>query len=134
MKDNTNKLMTAVLVGIATIVVFSLAVFLGGKNAEGHSGFKIIANSGFWYIAELILFSAIAGGAVVLGIRQYRLKQDGKVLIPYILAFMLFISIAFGKACTDKSNDGVTSPGGRPGSAAPFDSTRVAAEDLLPKK
>jgi hypothetical protein len=131
-KDNTNQIMTAVTIGVAAIIVFALVVFLGGKNEEGHSGFQIVANSGFWYIFEMIIFSAIAGGAVVLGLRKYKDKQDGKVLIPYILGFILFVSIAFGKACTDKSNDGVTSPGGRPGGPAPIDSTRIPAEDLIP--
>jgi hypothetical protein len=51
------------------------------------------------------------------------------VLIPIIV----LIAVAWGKACNDKTNDGVTAGKGRP-VPAKVDSTRVPAEDLLPKK
>lgn len=122
-----------VVAGCAVFIIVALVTFLG-KGGTTVSGWQIIANQTFGEWFWMLFASAIAGVVVWAYIKFYKKTQDSKGIVPFAIAFMLFISIAFGKACTDKANEGVTSGKGRPGGAAQVDSTRIPAEDLIPKK
>jgi len=122
-----------VVAGIFVIIVISIIAFLS-KGGTTVSGWEILTNQTFGEWFWMIFASAVAGGVVWAYIKFYKKTQDSKGIVPFAIAFMLFVAIAFGKACTDKANEGVTSGKGRPGGEAPIDSTRIPAEDLIPKK
>ncbi len=129
----TDWFLIAVAVGLMLIV--GVIEFLG-KHGTITSGFEILmnqtANEWFW----MIFGSVFCGGLVYAFYKYYQKQQDvpGNMVRSFAAAFMIFAGIAFGKACTDKANEGVTSGNGRPGGPAPVEDNRVPAEDLLPKK
>lgn len=125
--------MLPVVIFLAVILIIAMIAFLG-RGGTVVSGWEILKNqtTGEWL--RMIGFSVIAGVVVWAYIRFYKKTQDGKGIFPFAIAFMVFVAIAFGKGCTDKANEGVTSGKGRPGGPAPVDTTRVPAEDLIPKK
>jgi hypothetical protein len=112
-KDNTDFLMNIVYVGILAFIIIAIIAF-AGKDAEGHGGFQIIFNQGPLYIASMIFFALVAAGAAVFGISRYRKTQKTNSLVAPGIIMVIFLAIAFGKGCTDKANDGVTGPKGRP--------------------
>lgn len=122
-----------VAVAITVFLIVAAIDFFFTKTG-GVNGWQIVfnqtANEWFW----MIFFSALAGGVVWGYTKFYNKKQDTKGYRPFAWAFIIFVSIAFGKGCTDKANGGVTSGNGRPGGPAPTEDNRVPAEDLLPKK
>jgi len=125
--------MNAVIILVSLFIVIATIVYLSNSDG-GSSGWQIVmnqtGNEWFWMI-----FASIVSGVVVWAYTKfYKKTQDTKSIVPFAVAFALFFSIAFGKGCTDKANGGVTSGKGRPGGAAKVDSSRVPAEDLLPKK
>lgn len=124
--------MLYVAIGITVIIIIALIAFLG-KGGTAVSGWQIITNQTFGEWFWMLFASAVAGAVVWAYIKFYKRTQDAKGMVPFVIALMLFIAIAFGKGCTDKANEGVTSGNGRPGGAAQVDSTRVPAEDLIPK-
>lgn len=107
MKDNTSLLMKIVIGFIGAVAVFALVTFLAGGGAQvlGHEG------AGFWI--SLVLFVAFAVLAGWLGYRRYTRTQDGIDTVPYLIVVAILLGIAFGKGCTDKANDGVTTAKGR---------------------
>lgn len=111
-----DKTMGRIVLGVAAaFVLFALLVFGFGKNDYGHTGFQIIFSQGTWYVITMLLFFALAVAAAYGAFRVYNREQD-LTLGVYALAVVaiVFLSIAFGKGCTDKDNDGVTGPRGRP--------------------
>lgn len=132
-KDSTDKLWGLVTLAIVVLfLIVGVSAFMGSDEG-GISGWQTLKQegSGFW-ISSIIL-SALSGVALFFGIKVYDKNRDVKMLKPFLLAIVVFMSIAFGKGCTDKANDGVTTEKGRPVKILP-DSNRIPAEDLLPKK
>lgn len=123
-----------VALGVAIVVAIAIPVFLG-RGGTVISGWQVLMNqsAGEWF--RMILFSLLAGVVIFFWIRYHRKTQDGRNYRAFLWSAVIFISIAFGKACTDKANEGVTSANGRPKPATtiPYED-RVPAKDLLPKK
>jgi hypothetical protein len=124
--------MLAVVAACLAFVVISVIAFLG-RGGTTVSGWEILFNqtAGEWF--RMLFFSAAAGIVVWAYIQFYKKTQDTKGLVPFAVAFFIFLAIAFGKIATDKANEGVTSGNGRPGGPAQVEDNRVPAEDLLPK-
>ena len=110
--------MLYVVAGLAVIIIVAIIAFLG-KGGTEVSGWQIITNQTFGEWFWMLFASAIAGVIVWAYIKYYKKTQDAKGMVPFIVAFMLFVAIAFGKGCTDKANEGVTSGNGRPDTAQP---------------
>lgn len=128
-----NKVMTAVILGVLLILGISANEFLFTKDCpDCITGWQTLGNQGGGFWLGAILGSAAA--AVLTYFLVKKVSKEGGVGVSYswIIAIVAFISIAFGKACTDKANDGVTSKGGRE-IPVQVDSTRVPAEDLIKK-
>lgn len=124
-----------ILIWIGICLVISVLVFTINKDG-GASGWAILMNQtgGEW--VRMIFCSLMVGVVAYAMLRYYNKNQDmpGNTVKAFVAAIMIFMGIAFGKACTDKTNGGVTGGNGRPGGAAQVDSTRIPAEDLIPKK
>lgn len=125
--------MLGVVIGITVVLIIAMVAFLG-KGGTEVSGWEILMNQTFNEWFWMVLASVIAGLIVYAYIRYYRKTQDTKGITAFAAGFMIFVAIAFGKGCTDKANEGVTSGKGRPGKTKPADENRIPAEDLLPKK
>lgn len=111
------------------ILGISAVEFLSGQG--GTSGWSILAQQK-WYEWLWMIVGTVGAVAVVLGfLRYYNKTQDVKGIKVFAIAIGVFLGIAFGKACTDKTNGGVTSASGRVGGPAKVDSTREAAEDII---
>lgn len=107
MKDNTSLLMKIAAGFIVAVLVFALITFLASGGAE------VLGNEGAGFWIGLILFVAFALFVAYLGYRRYTKSQEGTDTIPYLIIVAIFLGIAFGKGCTDKANDGVTTSQGR---------------------
>lgn len=104
-KENDLWWVPLMLIGF---IVIALIAFLG-KGGSAVSGWQIVFNQTFGEWFRMVFFSALAGGIVWLYIKFYNRTQDTKGSFVFAVALLVFVSIAFGKACTDKANDGVTS-------------------------
>lgn len=112
---NEDKKLNYILIGFVTVaLIIAFLVFGFGKNDEGHTGFQVIFHQGAWYITTMVFFALIGAGGLYFAYKIYDTTQEmGKSIIALIVGLVFFV-IAFGKGCTDKANDGVTGPGGRP--------------------
>lgn len=132
-KDSTDKLWGLVTLAIVVLfLIIGISSFMGSDEG-GISGWQTLKQEGAGFWVSSIILSALSGIALFFGIKVYDKNRDVKMLKPFLLAIVVFMSIAFGKGCTDKANDGVTTAKGRPVKILP-DSNRIPAEDLLPKK
>ena len=132
-RDSTDKKWAIPVIGIVLLFIIIALVSFFGKDEGGISGLQALQQEGtsFWIWA--IVLSALSGIVGFFGLKAYDKEKDVKIMKPFALAIVIFLSIAFGKGCTDKANDGVTTEKGRPVKILP-DSNRIPAEDLLPKK
>lgn len=126
---------TSFLIGAAAILLFGVVYFLFSKNnaANPHSvtGWEVIRNQNFSFWLWAIVFTALAA-AVIYFLNRYLINGgDSKPFGNWWIVIAIFLSIAWGKACTDKANDGVTAPGYTP--IEKTDDGRVPAEELLKK-
>lgn len=104
-----------ICLGVLAVILIIAAFAFFGKNSHDDptTGAQVIAHEGggFWLGVVVCIIGAAA--AIFLGIKRYNKTQDGNSLTPWIAAALLFIGIAFGKGCTDKANQGVTTKYGR---------------------
>ena len=131
-KIKSNDTLQVVLF-VSVIILIAIPVFLG-RGGTVISGWKTLMNQTGSEWLRMIIFSLCAVAVIYVWIRYYKKKQDGTGYRAFLWGAVIFIAIAFGKACTDKANEGVTSGNGRPGGIPAADDTRIPAEDLLPKK
>src|SRR5690242_6917159 len=98
---------------VVTFFIIAVSAFLG-KDEGGISGWQALGqqSAGFWVLASLL--SLGAGVIVHFATKAIKKGSDSRITIPAFIVIGVFLSIAFGRACTDKANDGVTSPKGRP--------------------
>lgn len=127
-----NKFMFGVLSAIVIMVGIAIYTFLFTKeDDEGAiTGLQALQQQTgeFWVWAiGLTVLSAVGMYFIV----KYIKSMGGYGVSPSIfIPIIIFIAIAWGKACTDKVNDGVTAGKGRP-VPAKIDSTRMSAEDII---
>ena len=114
-KENT--VMFAVIVGLLVILGIATNEFLFVAVEGGISG----------------IASILSGIGTYFLVKALKKSQGYGVGYGVLVAILLPLCIALGKGCENKTDGGVTSPGGRPEKVA-VDTTRAAAEDLLPKK
>lgn len=131
---NKNKWTTVLIAFAVVILLISLREFLFTRDCpDCISGWETLGQQtgGFWLGAVL---SSLAIAAIVHFLVK-KLKVSGGVGVGYgsLIAIAVLLSIAWGKGCTDKANDGVTSGKGRVNKVQ-ADPSRVPAEDLLQKK
>lgn len=133
MKDNV--LMKIVALAVLVMITVALFVFLFTKGVhEGAiTGFQALDQQGTDFWIGAILFSVGAGVITYFALRKSKNLGGFGLSLKWLIPVIVFVGIAWGKGCTDKDNDGVTAAGGRP-IPAKIDSTRIPAEDLLPKK
>lgn len=128
-----NKTTAAMIAVVSVILLISGYTFFFDSDEGGITGWETLKQEGpnFWFG---VLFGSV-GAAVVLHYLVKKVTKSGGVGVGYgsLIAVAIFLSIAFGKGCTDKANDGVTTEKGRP-VPVKQDSSRVPAEELLPKK
>lgn len=134
MKDNDSKWKWLTLATLVLLIVVGLSYFLFTKDSHegaitGWQAFQQM-DASFWGWA--IGLTALAGASFFLFAKIYDKVKDLGATRWMLIVGLIFLSIAWGKGCDVKSNDGVTSPKGRP-TPTQIDTTRVAAEDLLPK-
>jgi hypothetical protein len=119
---------------LAVMLIIAACEFLFVKGNNQYTGWQILGMQGanFWITA--VVCSVLAG--LVAGYVVKKIKADDgdsrTTFVPGFIVIAAFLGIAFGKGCTDKANDGVGTEKGRPTQV--IDSTRVPAEDLIPKK
>lgn len=121
------------IIGITLIVVAGLIEFLFNKGNNLFTGWQILKNQTFGEWFRMFFFTILAAGTFYAFLKYYKKEQDTRGIKVFVFALMAFVAIAFGKACTDKANDGVTSGKGRPVKVEQKDDGRVPAEDLLKK-
>jgi hypothetical protein len=109
-----NKEAKILALALSLMLLIAAGIFLFTPNEYGHTGAQIIFSQGFWYLFWMGVFVLIALIAVVAAVRIYRKTGNANKLGLPIFIAIVFLGIAFGKGCTDKANDGVTSPAGRP--------------------
>ena len=130
---NENK-WTAVLIAFVIVILgISLYEFLFTRDCkECISGCETLKQQtgGFW-IGAVLSSLGIAG---IVHFLVKKLRASGGIGVGYgsLVAIAVLLSVAWGKGCTDKANDGVTSGKGR-NNPVQVDSSRVPAEDLLKK-
>lgn len=128
-----NKATAGMIALVAGILLVSGYTFFFDSDEGGVTGWETIKQEGpnFWFG---VLFGSV-GAAVVIHYLVKKLTKSGGVGVGYgsLIAVAVFLSVAFGKGCTDKANNAVTTEKGRP-NPVQVDSSRVPAEDLLPKK
>lgn len=128
-----NKLTAAMIAVVTVILLISGYTFFFDSDEGGITGWETLRQEGpnFWFG---VIFGSV-GAAIVIRYVINRVTKSGGVGVGYsaLIAAVIFLSIAFGKGCTDKANDGVTTEKGRP-VPVKQDSSRVPAEELLPKK
>lgn len=113
MKDDS-KLGIGVLSGVALMIIVGVSVFLFGENDQGNTGWEIISHQGGWYLSTMGLFAGAGLAMLYYGYKAYQKSQEAKSMIGPIIICFVFWCLTFGKGCTDKANDGVTGPKGRP--------------------
>lgn len=123
--------------GIITAFIVGLMLFIAGRTFLGRdcstciSGWETLKQEGpnFWGTAILgSVLAAVAGAAFFY---FYKKIKEFKPVKPLLIALIAFIAIAWGKGCTDKANNAVTTEKGRIGGPAPIDTTRMSAEDII---
>jgi uncharacterized membrane-anchored protein YitT (DUF2179 family) len=134
MKESNKFMGWAVIILGAAILAISFYTFLFTKETyEGAiTGLQALQQqtTEFWIWA--IILSALSGVGVFFIAKKVKSLGGHGVPLSVFIPIIIFLTIAWGKGCTDKQNDGVTAGKGRP-VPAKIDSTRIPAEDLLPK-
>lgn len=123
--------------GIITLIIVALMLVIAGVSFLGRdcdtciSGWETLKQEGpnFWWSAAI--FSALAAAATWAFIFFYKKIREFKPVKPLLIAVIVFLAVAWGKGCTDKANNAVTTEKGRVGGPAPVDSTRMSAEDII---
>lgn len=130
---NENKLMTVVILLIIGIFAIAVNEFLFTKDCqECLTGWTVLKQEGWNFWGWALGLSALSGVATYFIVKK--VKGDGGYgSISMLIPVLILLSIAFGKGCTDKANNGVTTEKGNP-NPQKADSLRIPAEDLLPKK
>lgn len=132
MKKNTDKTIIALIIFVSAVLIISLSVFLFQKDcAECYTGWQILGMQGLNFWGSAIFFTALAGGFTFFVVKKVINAGGVGVSLNWVIPIVVFISIAFGKACTDKANNGVTSEKFKP--TGPVDDGRESAEDQLKK-
>lgn len=134
MKEKNGLIGWGVAILVAVILIISLYTFLFTKESyEGAiTGIQALQQqtAEFWIWA--ILLSALSAVGVFFIIKKVKQLGGYGLSLNVFIPIFIFIAIAWGKACTDKANDGVTSGKGRP-VPVKVDDRRIPAEELLPK-
>lgn len=130
-KENT--VMFAVIVGLLVILGIATNEFLFVADEGGISGIEALKQSGKGFWIGLGIASILSGIGTYFLVKALKKSQGYGVGYGVLVAILLPLCIALGKGCENKTDGGVTSPNGRPEKVA-IDTTRAAAEDLLPKK
>lgn len=124
---------TALLIGAGIILLVAVCVFLFTKdnaaNPYSVTGLEVLGNQNFSFWLFAIIFTVLAG-VVIWVLNRYLINGgDSKPFGNWWILIAVFLSIAWGKACTDKANDGVTAPGHTP--TEKVEDGRLPAEDLI---
>lgn len=127
--------------GTAFAIVAAAILFIGGgiflftkndsKNPDSVTGLQVLGqqNFSFWLWAIVITAAIVVG---IIAINKYLIKGgDSKAFGNWWIVMAIFIGVAWGKGCTDKANEGVTSPGHKV--EKPVDDGREAAEEMIKK-
>ena len=115
---------------ILTIILIGIGTFLGRDCPECISGWETLKQEGpnFWWSA--FAFSILGGASFWAFMHFYKKILDYGPVKPLLITCIIFLAIAWGKGCTDKANEAVTTEKGRPDKYKPkIDSTRIPAED-----
>ena len=130
-KDKPTAIM---VIAVGVMLLIALFDFLFTKDAaDSFTGLRTLGQEGWNFWIWAIVLPIAAGVLVYFGVRIYNKNAEPSTLKAFLIAAIAFLVIAFGKGCTDKANKGVTTENGRPVPVA-TDSTRIPAEDLIPKK
>lgn len=128
---NENPLMGVLVVSWLVVALIAGNEFLFISDEGGITGLQTLgqAGSGFWIPAIL--------GTLVAGVITYfltkKINNDGGYgKATWLIPILLLLSLVWMKGCEDKANNAVTTKKGAP-VKTPVDSTRIPAEDLLPK-
>lgn len=130
---NENKLMTAVIAFILVALGIAAYEFLFTKDCqECVTGWTVLKQEGWNFWGWALGLTALSGVATYFIVKK--VKGDGGYgNISMLIPILILLTIAFGKGCTDKANNAVTTEKGNP-NPQKADSLRIPAEDLLPKK
>jgi hypothetical protein len=132
MKKNTDKTIIALIIFVSAVLLISILVFLTGKDCpECYTGWQILGMQGLNFWGNAIFFSVLGFGATFFVVKKVINAGGVGVSLNWVIPIIIFFSIAFGKACTDKANNGVTSEKFKP--TGPVDDGRESAEDQLKK-
>ena len=130
-----NKVMAGVIVFVLAAIIFAVTQFLFTKSGDYEgaiTGVQALQQQTTEFWLNAIGWSVASGVALYFAVKKIKKMAGFGVPLTVLVPAIIFIAIAWGKGCTDKANDGVTSGKGRP-VPAKVDSLRVPAEDLLPK-
>ncbi len=130
------KPFTAFMIGAGVILLIAVCVFLFTKdnaaNPYSVTGWQVLGMQSFSFWLWAIFFTALAGVGIWAANKYLINGGDSKPFGNWWILIAVFLSIAWGKACTDKANDGVTAPGFTP--TEKVDDGRVPAEELIKEK
>lgn len=124
-----NKLMAAIVAFIVVVVVIAGIEFLFTSNEGGITGMQALKElgSGFWIWA---IVGTMAASAITY-FAMKKIKGDGGYgKLNYFIPVLLLLAVSWGKAFDVKA-DGIG--GSKHIPQVQTDSTRIPAEDLLPK-
>lgn len=132
MKKSTDKTIIAMIIFVSAVLIIGMSVFLFQKNcAECYTGWQILGMQGLNFWGSAIFFSVLGFGGIFFLVKKVINAGGAGVPLSWAIPIIIFFSIAFGKACTDKANNGVTSEKYKP--TGPVDDGRESAEDQLKK-
>lgn len=101
----------ALIIGVGLIFLIGICIFLFGKSSpNGVTGWQVLGmqGSGFWF---WIVFCTAAAGVLIwrLILNENQGGSSGKTWALAVFAILL-VTTPWGRACTDKANDGITAP------------------------
>lgn len=131
-KKKTDPTTRAMIIGVTAIFVFAIIYFLAQRNCpECPTGWQVLGMNGINFWGSAVFFSLCGFAAIWFLVRKVFNSGGVGVSLAYVAPIIIFFSIAFGKACTDKATDGVTSEKFKP--TGPAKDGRVPAEELIKK-
>lgn len=113
MKKDNGNLIGGIFLAVLLIVCVCIYLFSGNSAADPTTGVDVLKAQGGGYFRSMIGWSVIGLVAAFIGWLLYHIKGRAGYLIIGIIVAIAFITVGVGKGCTDKANDGVTSPAGR---------------------
>jgi hypothetical protein len=126
------KPLTSFAIVAAFFLLIGMLIFLFTKDnaANPHSitGIQALGQQGLSFWLWAIVFTALASAVAIWAFKRFA-TEDSSSFGNFWIIFGIFLAIAWGKGCTDKATDGVTSSKGRP-VPVQIDTTRKAAEDF----